>query len=105
MGKCLSYIYFINNIRKFFDIYTSTNDDSINATVITREKSVCLNISNLMFSLLLSSIIELCSLIPLTAKANMHGINIMLCSKSSAIKNSSPFPNSKAKYYRRNGIA
>lgn len=59
-------------------MYTSTIDDRINAKVITREKSVCLNISNLMFSLLLSSIIELCSLIPLTAKANIHGINIIL---------------------------
>ena len=85
-------------------MYTSTNDANINTPVISKQNNVCLNISSFMFSLLLSSIIELCNLIPLTDSAKMHGINIIVCNNNADIKNSNPFPKSKTKHYRRNGI-
>ena len=49
-----------------------------NKSIIT-EKIVCLTISNFMLSFLLSLIIDLYSLIPLTAKAIITGIIIIFC--------------------------
>lgn len=45
---------------------------------IINENIECFNISIFIFSFLLSSIIELCMFIPLTASANMQGINKMV---------------------------
>ena len=59
----------------FLDIYTSINELQINSTKIIIENKVCFIISNLIFSLLLSCIIELCNFIPLTASAIIQGIN------------------------------
>lgn len=98
-------MYFIVKSSIFLDIYTSINDDKINSNAINKEKKVCLNIFNLIFSLLISSIIELCNLIPLTPSARIQGIKIIVCRKSADKKNNIPFPQSKSKYYRRNCIS
>ena len=97
-------MYFISNNNKFLDKYTSINDDKIRIPKISKENKVCLNISNFIFSFLLSSIIELWSFIPLAASANMQGINKIVWRRSADTKNIIPFPHSKAKYYRRNRI-
>ena len=81
-------------INKFFDTYTSTNEEKIKINNINKEIIVCLKISNFIFSLLLSFIIELCNFIPLTAKTIMHGINNIFCRRTVEIKNRIPFPNS-----------
>lgn len=78
----------------FFEIYTSINEENSNINNITNENRVCLNISNLIFSLLLSFIIELCSLIPLTASAIMQGMNKTFCNRTVEDKNKIPFPSS-----------
>lgn len=79
----------------FFDTYTSIKEETTNIAVITNENSVCLKISIFMFSLALSFIIELCNLIPLTASANMHGMNKIFCSKTEDKRNIRPLPNAK----------
>ena len=56
------------------------------------EKIVCLVISSLIFSFLLSFKIDLYNFIPLTAKANIAGINNMFCSKTEVNANKIPFP-------------
>ena len=88
----------------FLEIYTSIKEDIIRMLKMNIENKVCLKISNFTFSFLLSFIIELQSLIPLTASANMQGINNIVCKKSEEIKKAIPFPYSKTKYNRRNCI-
>lgn len=78
----------------FFEIYASINEERSRKSNIVNENRVCLNISNLIFSLLLSFIIELCSLIPLTASAIMQGMNKTCCNKTVENKNKIPFPSS-----------
>lgn len=89
-----SYKYFTMPINRFFDTYTSINEANIRTISIIKETIVCLKISNFIFSLLLSFIIELCNFIPLTAKTIMHGINNIFCRRTVEIKNRIPFPNS-----------
>ena len=79
-------------INKFFDTYTSTNEEKIKINNINKEIIVCLKISNFIFSLLLSFIIELCNFIPLTAKTIMHGINNIFCKRIVEDKNKIPLP-------------
>ena len=57
-----------------------------------KENIVCLTISNFMFSFLLSLIIDLYNLNPLTAKANVAGIKIKFCSTKLNNVKSLPFP-------------
>lgn len=61
------------------EIKLSIKDDTINNTNITKENIVCLIISSLIFSFLLSFIMDLYSLKPLTPKANITGIKIIFC--------------------------
>ena len=63
----------------FVDINISSTDDTINIANITNENTVCLSISNLIFSFLLSFTIDLYNLKPLTANPNMAGINKIFC--------------------------
>ena len=79
-------------MRIFLETYTSINDDTIRIINKNAENNVCLNISNFIFSLRLSFIIELCNLFPLTASAIMQGIKKMFCSKIVDIKNNIPLP-------------
>ena len=53
---------------------------------------VCLIISNLMFSFLLSCIIELYTFIPLTVSAIIHGIDIIFFRNIFIKNNITPFP-------------
>jgi len=76
---------------KLDEAYTSTKDASNKKIAIKVEKHVCLNTSILMFSFLLSLIIDLYSFIPLTANANIHGINIIFCKNNVHILNKIPF--------------
>lgn len=57
----------------------SIKDESINNNSIILENIVCLTISILIFSFLLSFIIDLYNLKPLTAKAKIAGINTRFC--------------------------
>ena len=75
----------------FFETKTSINEDIIIKKRINTQKIVCRNISNLIFSILLSFIIELCNLIPLTERAIIHGIKIMFCRKIVDKINNKPF--------------
>lgn len=61
----------------FCDIYTSINDEMTNKINIKIENIVCLNTSILIFSFLLSCIMDLYNFIPLTASAIVHGITII----------------------------
>ena len=83
-------------INRFFDTYTSTNEEKIKINSMNKEIIVCLKISNFIFSLLLSFIIELWSFIPLTAKTIIHGINNIFCKRTVEVKNRIPFPNTIA---------
>lgn len=78
----------------FLEIYTSINEEQIKRKNIAKENIVCLNISIFIVSLLLSFIIELCNLIPLTASEIIHGINKIFCNNIVESKNSNPFPSS-----------
>ena len=60
-------------------MYISIKEESINNININKENIVCLIISSFIFSLLLSLIIDLYSLIPLTPNANIIGIKIIFC--------------------------
>ena len=75
------------------DIYTSINEQIINRPKINSENSVCLKISTFIFSFLLSFIMELCNLIPLTASESMHGTNNIVCNNNEVPINKSPLPN------------
>lgn len=60
----------------------TSKTDATNIKInITNENIVCLNISNFIFSLLLSFVIDLYNFIPLTAIANIAGINNILGNK------------------------
>ena len=87
-----SYKYFTMPINRFFDTYTSTNEEKIKINSMNKETIVCLKISNFIFSLLLSFIIELWSFIPLTAKTIIHGINNIFCKRIVEDKNKIPLP-------------
>ena len=65
-------------LKILVDINTSITDDITNTASINSENIVCLNISNFMFSFLLSFTIDLYSLNPLTAKASIAGITSIL---------------------------
>ena len=56
------------------------------------ENTVCLNISNFMFSFLLSFTIDLYSFIPLTAKARIAGMNNIFCNNNVITIKLRPFP-------------
>lgn len=75
-------------------MYTSITDEKIRTIVTIRENIVCLRISIFTFSILLSFIIELYNLIPLTAKANIHGTNKIVCKSSEEVTKRVPFPHS-----------
>ena len=66
----------------FVDKKTSTTDDNIKINNIKKEKTVCLATSIFIFSLFLSFKIDLYNLNPLTAKANIAGINKMFCNSN-----------------------
>ena len=97
----VSYKYLEHICTKFVEMYTSINADNSSISNITPQKMVCLVISSLIFSLLLSLTIDLYNFIPLTAKANIHGINIMFWVNKDVIINSIPFPHSKSCHTRR----
>ena len=81
------------------ETYASIIDEIINITSISTESIVCLNISNFIFSLLLSFIIELCKFIPLTASTKIAGMNNIFCKNNDENKNTIPFPSSQSKNY------
>ena len=82
----------IKIFKRFVDTSISITDDSNNNINIIKENIVCLTISNFMFSFLLSLIIDLYNLNPLTAKANVAGIKIKFCSTKLNNVKSIPFP-------------
>ena len=73
------------------EIKLSIKDDIINNINITIENIVCLIISNLIFCFLLSLIIDLYNLNPLTPKANIAGIKIKFCNNAEINININPF--------------
>lgn len=75
----------------FPEAYVSINEATINKAASSPENIVCLKISNLTFSLLLSFIIDLYSLIPLIANANKTGINIIFWKSIEEKINAAPF--------------
>lgn len=75
----------------FPDAYVSINEATINKTESIPENIVCLKISNLTFSLLLSFMIDLYNLIPLIANANSTGINIIFWKSIEEKINAAPF--------------
>ena len=77
----------------FVDINISINEDIIITNSITIENMVCLTISNFIFSLLLSFVIDLYNLNPLTANANIAGINNTFCNNRLISTNDIPFVN------------
>ncbi len=68
----------------------SITEDSTKTSSIIKENTVCLIISILMFSLFLSFIMDLYSLNPLTAKANIAGIHRIFCSNNKISTNHIP---------------
>ena len=79
-------------LSKKFEPYTSINEAIIKINKIKREKIVCLIISIFIFSLLLSFIIDLYNLAPLTANAKVAGIINKFCSNKVIKQNNIPFP-------------
>lgn len=75
------------------EIKLSIKDDTINNNNIILQNIVCLIISSLIFSFLLSFIIDLYSLKPLTPKANITGIKIIFCNNIEIIINNNPLEN------------
>lgn len=73
------------------EIKLSTRDDISNNINITIENIVCLIISNLIFSFLLSFTIDLYNLNPLTPNANITGIKIRFCNNIEININIKPF--------------
>lgn len=80
--------------NKFDEIYTSINADNSIPASNKQEIIVCLVISIFTVSLLLSLTIDLYNFIPLTANANIHGINIMFCNNIDIATNNIPFSHS-----------
>lgn len=74
------------------EISVSISDETIKATNISNENTVCRKISNFTFSFLLSFTIDLYNLNPLTANANIAGINMIFCRNILINTNSIPFP-------------
>lgn len=72
------------------ETYTSKNADISIPINKIQEIIVCLVISIFIVSLLLSFTIALYNFIPLTANANMHGINIRFCINIDVITNNIP---------------
>ena len=72
------------------EIKLSIKDDIINNINITIENIVCLIISNLIFSFLLSFTIDLYNLKPLTPNANITGIKIKFCNNTEINININP---------------
>lgn len=85
------YKYFIIIFNRLFDANTSISDEMARSIAINPQKIVCLTTSNLIFSLLLSFIMDLYSLNPLTHIASMAGINIKFCNTKLAKTKASPF--------------
>ena len=75
----------------FVDTNISINEDITITSNITIENMVCLMISNFIFSLLLSFVIDLYNLNPLTASANIAGINNIFCNNKLISTNDIPF--------------
>ena len=73
-------------------MYTSIKAEPTKINANKAENMECLQISSFIFSFLLSFIIDLYNLIPLTARANIAGINIMLCKSNVSIEKIMPFP-------------
>ena len=82
----------MHNVNKFEDTYASKKEAITRKISIITENKVCLIISPLIFSFLLSFNIDLYNLIPLTANANMQGMRIKFCNNIEVIKNMLPFP-------------
>ena len=95
----LFYRYFKNIFNISVDINTSINDASINKIRINIANIVCLTISNLIFSRLLSFIIDLYSFIPLTASIIVAGITIKFFKNNSQIEKIIPLYLPQCKYY------
>lgn len=77
-------------LKIFVEINISIIAEIINSINIINEKIVCLKISNFMFSFLLSFIIDLYSLKPLTASARIAGINNIFCINNVTIEKINP---------------
>ncbi len=75
------------------DIKISIIDAITNIINIIVENTVCLNISILTFSFVLSFTMDLYNFIPLTANAKIAGINKMFCNSNVTNTKLSPFPN------------
>ena len=75
------------------EINISITDAITNIINIIVENTVCLNISNFMFSFLLSFTMDLYNFMPLTAKARIAGINNIFCNNNVIRIKLSPFPN------------
>ena len=73
------------------DTNISIDEDITITNNITIENMVCLMISNFIFSLLLSFVIDLYNLNPLTANANIAGINNIFCNNKLINTNDIPF--------------
>ena len=73
-------------------MYASINDPNKKIIPINEEKTICLNISIFIFSLLLSLTIDLYNLNPLTASASIQGIYIKFCKKIAEKANMIPLP-------------
>lgn len=82
----------MHNVNKFEDTYASKKEAITRKISIITENKVCLIISPLIFSFLLSFNIDLYNLIPLTANANIQGIKIRFCTNIAVTKNRLPFP-------------
>lgn len=76
----------------FFDIYTSISELQINKSKIINENTVCLIISNFILFFPLLFIIDFRSLIPLTAREIIQGINKIFCNNTFENKNIIPLP-------------
>lgn len=73
-----------------FDIKVSIADEMVKTISINVQNIVCLIISNFMFSFLLSFIIDLYNLNPLTLIASIAGINIKFCNNKLLNTKASP---------------
>ncbi len=87
------------------ETYTSTKDARTKNNNKIIEINVCLIISNFIFSLLLSFIIDLYNFIQLTVIQTITGIKIRFCKKTVLNKNVNPFCTPRTPQYGRNSIS
>ena len=70
------------NFKILVETKISITDEIIKTINIINENTVCLNISILTFSFVLSLIIDLYNFIPLTANASIAGITNKFCNNN-----------------------